>query len=78
MQEYRLKKGFRFGLLVCRLGLGRFSICGRSLSGSSLLAEEFCMALGFLLGSSLVPLCPGVLEVFHLFLLLLGGLLRLG
>jgi len=36
------------------------------------------MALGFLLGSSLVPLCPGVLEVFHLFLLLLGGLLRLG
>jgi hypothetical protein len=30
------------------------------------------------LGSGLVPLCPGALEVFHLLLLLLGGLLHLG
>ena len=63
---------------VGECGLSRFSFCGRSLSGSSLLAEEFCMALGFRLGSSLVSLCPGVLEVLHLFLLLLGDLLRLG
>jgi hypothetical protein len=78
VQKYSLEEGVRFGLLVCRLGLRRFGFYCRSLSSSGLLAKEFCMTLFFRLGSGLVPLCPGALEVFHLLLLLLGGLLRLG
>jgi hypothetical protein len=70
VQKYSLEEGVCFCLLVCRLGL--------RLSGSGLLAEEFCMTCFFRLGSSLVPLCPDALEVLHLLLLLLGGLLHLG